>query len=688
MKLIVRFYQIAACLLMVAECQAIDVSGETSAGAFYRFILADTWNSGDLLIYNHGFDTKELAPLSDADMGPLLDIQLSQGFAVAASSYSSSGWALFHVEKDIRQLIAEFTSRFGAPSRIWVYGGSMGGLVTSLIAEMNDLPVVAAYSLCGAIGGSRVWDRALDLRLAYDAVCQGVTGAEIPGGAEGFPFSVPPEVVGSEIGQGLALLLGAAVNVCTGVSFPSFLRTNQQQARLNQLINNLQVSEDFLLINMAYSTVVLGDLIHNADKLNGIQGVGNAHVVYPENNLDQSIQRIEADPAARMALFDHYTPSGQVASTKILALNTNQDGLVEIEHLGSYIEALPAQQLSWGIVAEDEASHCGFTQAEVVAGWQQLRHWVEEGNKPDALSIQNACLALEQDTEFEGPCRIDPQIVPDNLQQKLLTRNSPAFPIDSRITGSWRNLQRSGEGWIIQVFDDDKALVVWFTYPNAADSEGQQVWMLGVGQIENNEINIEQLDQTSGARFGQAFNSADVNFSNWGSIRFEFQDCQQGALSYIDAQGNARAQKITRLTEVSGAPCDDVIQSSRNISGSWYDPLRSGEGMLIEELAGDLALIYWFTYTPDGQQAWVYGVAPIENEAVSMDQLYQTSGTFFGDDFQSEDVINSLWGSGQLVFDDCASMSLSFDAIDERYGTGQLQLQKLTGVVGQTCDVQ
>ena len=49
----------------------------------------------------------------------------------------------------------------------------------------EELNIVGAYPVCGAMAGSRSWDGAFDIRLVYDVVCGGV--APIPGGETGLP---------------------------------------------------------------------------------------------------------------------------------------------------------------------------------------------------------------------------------------------------------------------------------------------------------------------------------------------------------------------------------------------------------------------------------------------------------------------------------------------------------------------
>ena len=65
-------------------------------------------------------------------------------------------------------------------------GASLGGIVTADALERADeFNIDGAFAFCGAMGGSRVWDGAHDIRLSYDAVCGDV--APIPGGATGLP---------------------------------------------------------------------------------------------------------------------------------------------------------------------------------------------------------------------------------------------------------------------------------------------------------------------------------------------------------------------------------------------------------------------------------------------------------------------------------------------------------------------
>jgi hypothetical protein len=97
-------------VLMVASVGAATTTsygdtvleGTTDGGAFFKIVVPTVWN-GDLVIWNHGFSLSQVGPV--ADLGPLSALQLSEGYAVAASSYQQIGWALFHTKNDLQNIM-------------------------------------------------------------------------------------------------------------------------------------------------------------------------------------------------------------------------------------------------------------------------------------------------------------------------------------------------------------------------------------------------------------------------------------------------------------------------------------------------------------------------------------------------------------------------------------------------------
>ena len=125
---------LTATLLAAPAAAQTVVEGTTPGGGFYSFAVPDGWEPADgLVIWNHGFDLSPPGP--GPDLGPLAEVQLSEGYAVAASSYRMNGWALFKTNKDLEAMVDAFEAQFGVPEKVIVTGASLGGAVTGHALE-------------------------------------------------------------------------------------------------------------------------------------------------------------------------------------------------------------------------------------------------------------------------------------------------------------------------------------------------------------------------------------------------------------------------------------------------------------------------------------------------------------------------------------------------------------------------
>ena len=164
------------------------------------------------------------------------------------------------------------------------------------------------------------------------------------------------------------------------------------------------------------------------------------------------IDRFSADPVAAYALHASSDFHGHVGSAKILSMHTSQDQLV-IPGNEDFIRAVvPANQLTSAIVDEDAPTHCGFNDAEGLAGWEALRAWKDGAPQPSVANLQTACQSIVAQGVADGPCRFDPdaQVVPfddivrprPSLVQRPTGHSAHAQPASPRVrpqdTGSSR----------------------------------------------------------------------------------------------------------------------------------------------------------------------------------------------------------------------------------------------------------
>lgn len=671
---------VAIVLLLVtgAVHAAWERQGMTPSGAVYRMAVPETWRAGDdLVVFQHGLSFElDTSP----SLGPLLQLQLAQGYAVVASGYSQAGWAAFASQQDNRELVERFRTEVGEPGRILTYGGSLGGYIALQMAEDPQLEVAGALSMCPAAAGYRTWDRGLDLRLVYDALCDDVSGGRLPNASDH-----PWLVRASDISPlGLQALV-VRINRCIGVNQPDWLRSSAQRNRLNALKQVFGISDDdFLLLNLGYATLGLSDLVRDPGKLDGRVGLGNAWVDYGDDELNARVRRVHADP---FAALDFRLRSGLRGDgeAKVISLHTSRDELVVPEHQDWLRRTLPAARLSSALVAESSPSHCQFNEAEAVSAWESLRLWIDHGEQPDALELQSRCLALSDAGLAEGPCRIDPELVPQPFDDAVHPRNLPLAELDARFSGNWYDPERSGEGWLIEILSADTALVYGFTYP-AQGEAGDQRWLLGTGRISGNGIAVDEVYSMRGGGFGVDHDPDLAQFVPWGRIDLVFDACGSGRLRFQGPTGYGSGEReLVQILHLGDQSCSATAPDAGGAgaySGSWYDPESPGQGIVVNSRADGVATLVWFSFSPaDGLPIWLYAEGRIDDGQMRFAGVIRPRGSVFAP-FDPEALDRTPWGQLELDFAGCDQAELRYAGVDTDYGSGQQQLVRLTRPIG------
>ncbi len=118
--------------------------------------------------------------------------------------------------------------------------------------------------------------------------------------------------------------------------------------------------------------------------------------------------------------------------------------------------------------------------------------------------------------------------------------------------------------------------------------------------------------------------------------------------------------------------------------GTWFDISHDGEGLQIQVLSQDRALVAWYTYDQSGNQRWFSGIGIIQGNRIVIEQLTIASGAQFGEDFDPAAVVREPWGSGIISFNDCDNAILTY--IEDATGmAGSQTLSRLTSLNGMTC---
>lgn len=270
------------------------------------------------------------------------------------------------------------------------------------------------------------------------------------------------------------------------------------------------------------------------------------------------------------------------------------------------------------------------------------------------------------------------------------------FSAGPTLSGSWFDPARSGEGIVLQLLPDGTAFAFWFTYAAVGES-GEQAWLLAAdGRIDGDTIRFGRTLRPRGGRFGAAFDPAAIEYVDWGQLELQFANCTTAMLRYSGppgyGSGERRLSRLTTLDEVDCNGARDLLPSGarafsglRARSGAWYVPTRSGEGWIVEELADGHTGVYWFTYDPNGRQAWMIGLGRRNGDRLQIDEVWIAGGTRFGSAFDPAAVELRPWGRMTLRFSGCNTLDVDYSAHDPAYGAANRRAQRLTRLAGAPC---
>ncbi len=135
-----------------------------------------------------------------------------------------------------------------------------------------------------------------------------------------------------------------------------------------------------------------------------------------------------------------------------------------------------------------------------------------------------------------------------------LTVNAAApFAITPGLTGAWYNNTQSGQGFNVEVLANNRLDAFWYVF----DSNGNNLWLTGVGNYSGNTATLNII-QTTGGLFPPAFDPTQIVRGNWGTLTLTFTDCNNGTATWtpIDTTHfSSGTLAITRLTNVGGLAC-------------------------------------------------------------------------------------------------------------------------------------
>jgi len=246
------------------------------------------------------------------------------------------------------------------------------------------------------------------------------------------------------------------------------------------------------------------------------------------------------------------------------------------------------------------------------------------------------------------------------------------------LTGTWYNPNTSGQGFEFVIDPgtsggDASLFGAWFTYDTVAGGPDSQRWFSLQATFP---ADASSADVTIYQNIGGNFDAPPATTAvAVGSGTLTFFSCSTALFTYAIDGGTAGSIPLSAL--LPNVECDQTgtpPPSDYGLSGAWYDPNTSGQGIVAEVNPVDARVfIGWYTYAlshvGDGdasEQRWlsVQGSYDVGTDSMDLTIYSSTNGTFdSGETVVSTDPV----GLATLTFLTCSTATLDYAFTDGEF---------------------
>jgi len=390
----------------VAEASGVKTyKGKFADGATYLMQVPSNWN-GTLVLYSHGYVVPGF-PNPAEDVGdPITGAYLlANGYALAGSSYATTGWAIQQALPDQIKVLDTFKTRVGTPTRTIAWGHSLGGMVTAALVQRYPTRFDAALPMCGVVaGGVGTWNQALDSAFAFDVLLGANSGLQV--------VNITNPNKNIDIAEGLLadaqktakgkarIALTAALDDTPGwydPLSPEPSPTDYVTQEANQYLWLANIDFPFAfdfraeLEDRAAGNPSWNNGVDYEKQLKNSVDYREVQALYQKASLslDEDIHtlnnsaRIKAKQSSVAYLEQNIIFNGQIY-IPVLTLHTKGDGLVVVEDESAYKDVVDEER-DGALLRQlfvHRAGHCEFTPAETVVAFQALIGRLDTGKWP------------------------------------------------------------------------------------------------------------------------------------------------------------------------------------------------------------------------------------------------------------------------------------------------------------------
>jgi pimeloyl-ACP methyl ester carboxylesterase len=375
---------------------------------------ASKWN-GTVLLYSHGYVVPGSAnPALDVSDPITQNWMLSNGYALAGSSYATTGWAIQQALPDQISTLNAFAAKYGKPKRTIAWGDSLGGIITAGLIQRYPKRFTAALPMCGVLsGGVATWNTALDAEVAFRQLIAPNTALQVvnitnPSGNLGIAEQAAAAAQATAAGRARLALVAALADEPGWFTpdSPQPASTNYAAQEANQYLWGTEIDFPFVFDfranleqdaggNPSWTTGVnfTKQLAASADyaEVVALYKAAGLSLTADLSTL-QHAPRISPDISAVSYLAQNISFNGDI-SVPVLSVHTTGDGLVVPENEQAYASVV--DRAGHGALLRQifvrRAGHCAFSPADTISALKVLVNRVNTG-RWDARALRPASL--------------------------------------------------------------------------------------------------------------------------------------------------------------------------------------------------------------------------------------------------------------------------------------------------------
>jgi len=382
--------------------------------AYVRDVPAD-WN-GTVLLYSHGYVPDGAPnPARNAPTDAVREALLAAGYAQIGSSYPETGWVIEGALPAQLATLDLFVERFGPARRTIAWGTSLGGMITTGLAERHGHRFAGTLAMCGLEQGAVAnWNNTLDPLFAIRALlAPGSTAPLVRLPDQATAFASIAELTAAldaaqatPAGRARIALAAALHNIpaWTDATQPEPAPRDYEAAQRNQFgvlhltilvgLSWRQEAETHAGGNMSWNTGVdYRRMLARSSIRKEVIALYRRAGLSLRDDLAAlaAAPRITADPAAVAYMARNISFTGRLARP-MLTIHTTGDPLVPVQVQSAYADAV-ADSHRGALLRQayvHRGGHCTFTTGEMLAALYTLERRIKthrwSGADPAALN--------------------------------------------------------------------------------------------------------------------------------------------------------------------------------------------------------------------------------------------------------------------------------------------------------------